>query len=571
MILATRRATQRVRLGSAPDQLFKFGPTIVASVFENRHASRLGDAGYHCNVETQSKPAWTDFRQHLKIARNRLENAPLRPFFVKFALAGLVVFYLLITGVMATRQLWHDELFTYYIARSSTLGVLWQNIQLDLNPPLQYLAVRASLSLLGDNPYATRFPCILAFLAGSLCLYVCVARRLRPAYGLLAVLAFWTTPFFYYATEARPYGLVIGFFGMAMLAYQKAVKPERGTTAVWFLAASVAGMMGSHLFAILYLFPFGLSELVRLWRARKPDWPVWLALGVPCVFPFIYIPLVARFQGGMYPQVFQASLHRIPSFYFTAIKPEGPVLLLAICLGLLAAFRRERFKVAREALPTTGEVIFVAGIIATPAIAVLAVMRSHGAFFDRYGVLFGFALAFFIVFFIAAYTNMSRLGAMAAGAVLLLYIPAENALSQAAQMLHRKAPPSVGLAAIEPNLPLVAASGLTFLEMDKYADAGTRARLHYLTDTQFAIRYAHANLFESMALLKSHFPIGAAVDPYRTFVQQHRTFLVLGAPAYPEDWLLRKLLADGDELRYLGDFSGPYRDSQLYRVTIAAP
>jgi 4-amino-4-deoxy-L-arabinose transferase-like glycosyltransferase len=126
---------------------------------------------------------------------------------------------------MSMRQLWHDELFTYYIAQAPSLSRLWEELHLDLNPPLLYLATRASLAVLGDHPYAVRFPSILAFLAGSLCLYVWVARRLRPSYGLLAMLALWSTPFFYYSSEARPYGLVIGFFGMALLAYQNAVEP----------------------------------------------------------------------------------------------------------------------------------------------------------------------------------------------------------------------------------------------------------------------------------------------------------------------------------------------------------
>jgi hypothetical protein len=517
--------------------------------------------------KTDDRIQW--FAQRLERIRDRLENAKVPSFLPKLALLGLVVFYFLITAVMSSRQLWHDELFTYYIAQAPSLSRLWEDLHLDLNPPLLYLATRASLAVLGDHPYAVRFPSILAFLAGSLCLYVWVARRLRPSYGLLAILAFWSTPFFYYSSEARPYGLVIGFFGMALLAYQNAIQPARRASSVVLLALAVSGMMFSHLFAVFYLAPFGLAELVRLYRRRKPDVGVWAALVVPACFPFIYLSLVTRFQSSVFPESFQASLHRIWTFYIVTLKPEGPMLLLALFAALLIAFRRERPELSQRALPDLLDIGFIAGALAVPVVINLVLMRSHGAFFDRYGGPAAIGLALIVVFLIAAYTNISRLAAIAAGCVLLLYIPLENVLSTGAQLLHRHVSATAPIDSVKPDLPLVAASGLTFLEMDKYASPATVARLYYLTDTQLAIQYAHATIFEGFPLLKRYFPIRAAVDPFHEFIRQHPKFLVLGTPGYPEDWLLRKLMADGDELKYLGDFPGPYKDTSLYEVTIA--
>jgi hypothetical protein len=37
---------------------------------------------------------------------------------------------------------------------------------------------------------------------------------------------------------------------------------------------------------------------------------------------------------------------------------------------------------------------------------------------------------------------------------------------------------------------------------------------------------------------------------------------------YPEDWLLRKLRADGDSLHDLGKFESTYKDADLYEVTL---
>jgi hypothetical protein len=37
---------------------------------------------------------------------------------------------------------------------------------------------------------------------------------------------------------------------------------------------------------------------------------------------------------------------------------------------------------------------------------------------------------------------------------------------------------------------------------------------------------------------------------------------------YPEDWLLRKLIADGEDMRLVGVFRTSYKDGALYEVTL---
>jgi hypothetical protein len=105
--------------------------------------------------------------------------------------------------------------------------------------------------------------------------------------------------------------------------------------------------------------------------------------------------------------------------------------------------------------------------------------------------------------------------------------------------------------------------------MDHYEDPATVARLYYLTDRSLAIQYAHATLFEGLPGLKQYFPIRANIEPYNQFIANHQQFLVLGTPDYPEDWLIRYLVAGHAQLTYLGDFPGPYKDTQLFEVYLA--
>jgi len=86
---------------------------------------------------------------------------------------------------MSTRQLWHDELFTYYIAQAPSLSRLWEELHLDLNPPMLYLA-RVLPWHCWETLYAVRRPVDSGVLSRQSVLYVWVARRLRPSYGLPA-------------------------------------------------------------------------------------------------------------------------------------------------------------------------------------------------------------------------------------------------------------------------------------------------------------------------------------------------------------------------------------------------
>jgi hypothetical protein len=197
-------------------------------------------------------------------------------------------------------------------------------------------------------------------------------------------------------------------------------------------------------------------------------------------------------------------------------------------------------------------------------------MRTHGAYFDRYAFPVAFGYGLIVAFFLADRTKQSAQAAMLASAVLSLFIVMYNlgpGFKQSVWSRRNTIKNARTIEQMRPNLPLVAASGLTFLEMDHYSDPKTVSRLYYLTDRSLAVHYASATIFEGMPTLKNYFPIRARVEEFRDFVATHQEFLVLGTPDYPEDWLLRALLDRGAKVRYLGNFPGLYKDTQLFLVT----
>ncbi len=487
------------------------------------------------------------------------------------ALAIAILIYLILTALASSRRLWHDELFTFYIATAPSFSSLWQEIPLDLNPPFEYFAVRASTDLFGLSGYAVRLPSILAFLFGSLCLYRFVTRKFDRWYGLLAILIFWASPFFYYATEARPYALVIGFLGLSLLLWRRAAELKRSAIWVWLLGLSVSAMMLSHLMAPLYVIPFCLAELACTYRLRKLRLEIWAALLLPCIIPFLYLHIMSRFEATIFPPAFQASFRKIAESYYGSLRLEGLPLLLALGLGLGIGAPPKQPDAREKSQFGMSDIALTAGFLTMPAIVNLVLIPTHGAYFDRYAFPVAFGYALVVIFFLATHTNLSRATPVAASSILLIFVCVFNLGPGLKESVwtHRGSPNATGrLDSIRPDLPLVAASGLTFLEMDHYGNPQTAARLYYLTSRSLALRYAHATIFEGMPDIIGSFPIRAHVTPYSEFLQGHSKFLVLGTPEYPEDWVLYALLDSRATVQYLGDIQGPYKDKQLYLVTI---
>jgi hypothetical protein len=333
-------------------------------------------------------------------------------------------------------------------------------------------------------------------------------------------------------------------------------------------------MMISHFFSLFYMVPLGLAEVVRSARQRKLDLPVWAALLLPCVFPFVYLHSVARYEQIAFPTEFQASVVHVLRYFSFSLKGESPALLVAGGLGLIAARKLNPIRARWWLLLSPVDAAFVAGLVVVPLLISMALMRSHMAFFPRYAIATALAYGMVYSALLAGFAERQRITAAVATCVLAVYVVVHNvsethkALYAEHHQVFEAGLRSMPLDHVLPDLPLVAASGLTFLQMDHYSDDATASRLYYLTGGELALRYAHATIFEGMPELKKHFPIRAKTVPYSQFVAEHPRFLVLGTPDYPEDWLLRCLLDSDAQVQFIGNFAGPYKDSQMFEVII---
>src|SRR5690349_11858960 len=138
-------------------------------------------------------------------ALERLEQSP-------WLLLGCVsVIYFAATVALASKkQFWIDELITFYISRQPGFSDVWQVLLTgaDMMGPLFYVVTRTFTGVFGDGLLALRVPEMLGFWAMCASLFFFVRRRSSTTHAIVAMLLPMLAASFYYAYEARSYGLV---------------------------------------------------------------------------------------------------------------------------------------------------------------------------------------------------------------------------------------------------------------------------------------------------------------------------------------------------------------------------
>ncbi len=493
--------------------------------------------------------------------------------------ALLLAFVLLFDIVVALRSsldlpLWHDELFTYTIAQAPTLHELMrESTTADLNPPLSYLLTRLSFHTFGVGTLQCRLPEILGFLLALFATFFFVRRRAGNSTAVLASAILLASAAGKETIQARPYGLMLGFTMLALLAWQSSSVAEEEGRPSWgydlLLMVALALLLLSHVFGLLSWATVAIAELIAAKQRHRISLLRTLALLPPLAVTWLYKPLLLSHGVTEYPRAFQPDLPTIIRYYISTMGLGLIALwLAAVLLALLG--KRDWFR-GSVAFPfTVPEWVAGFAFFSLPCVLMLRLMLQHAAFFDRYGLLVcvGVSLLFAATFH---WSSGGRPAAALLGAAVVLTLGGRlfYVVGAAAHaLLHSK--PAV-LARLDPmpdpSLPIVDASGLTFVEMNHYESAQVLSHTWYLTGGEFAVEYAHATIFEAMPLEKQLFHFQANVESYQNFTTAHKHFYVVGIVDYPEEWLLRKLLADGATL-ILRKQNEAYHGGAVYEVTM---
>ncbi|MCS7079965.1 MAG: glycosyltransferase family 39 protein [Chloracidobacterium sp.] len=252
-------------------------------------------------------------------------------------LVGFTLLYgVQVTHAAVTRAFWLDELFTFYIVTMPDWAGMFDLIRRgpDQNPPLFYVVTRLLVGCFGESEWAFRLPAIGGYWLLCLSLYI-LGRRLGggSASGLVAMATPLVTGVVFYASEARPYGLMLGCFGLGLVCYHltgdASLPPDRRRSALLGLGGGLSLGMAFHYMMLLPLTCLWLVELYRTQRTRQHRWAVWAALLAPLgVLAYNWPLFIEQAQIPYWKTTLRWS--ELPDFYWWLINPPACLALLTL-------------------------------------------------------------------------------------------------------------------------------------------------------------------------------------------------------------------------------------------------
>jgi hypothetical protein len=399
--------------------------------------------------------------------------------------------YWFCAGMRATQiPFWSDEIETIHIARMPSIDAMWtaNRSGIDNNILLSHILVRISETVLGTGYFAIRLPAIAGVWIMTVCMFLFLRRRLPGPYSLIGMMFPMFTLAWRYALEARAYGPVLGFAGLALIAWQRASELDRASAWLPLITMSLAGALLCHPYAVLLAIPFAFGEVVRSVGRRRIDWKMWIAFAaaapVVLLYPAVFAPMKSISLKGVQP-----GLSVIPLFYSEVFGPAIWPLVLAG--GLAVAFWLVgKMPVgdphAREVFLPVHEVAVLSGFALAPVFLLICIVLSNGlVYFPRYGLICIIGVSGFVTLALYRCLGGNQFGAKIILAVFILWFVG----SRGRFVLRGLGDPTAEYQRTHPLLyqaasdgrPVLVESGITIMEAEFYLpDAGAR-RLHYAT------------------------------------------------------------------------------------------
>ena len=455
-------------------------------------------------------------------------------------------------GKAAARLLWHDELFTLYGALMPP-RVLWGALSsgFDLQPPLGFLLTRLAIETLGEGLVATRLPALIGVVVGSVAVGLFVRREAGLVAGTVALLVPSVTAAYDYAYEARPYGALFGASALALLAWQAAGEGRRRGIAALGLAAALAAAVSLHYYGAVLVLPLAAGEIARWCRQRRPNAPVWLALGAGVLPLVAFAPLMGA--AAEYGDLFwtRASPAQIPYTYRYFLIPVAlPMLVFLLAMTSLSAWGKARGWHRRPPVPSTAALIATVSLLALPAAGVL-LGAVVGGYRHRYVIAstVGVAAAAGMV------VRPSRRAATTLMWVLMVWVVARSA-SHSAALLQPASPllarhTMLQRALGEAGMSIVVINDALYTQLHHYGSEDLRRRLAIVMppDAPAAGRFQDSSERAMRALARWR-PI--SLIEYRELAARETPFFVYG----DNHWLLVELQRAGALVELVGEGYG---------------
>lgn len=463
------------------------------------------------------------------------------------------------------KQMWYDELFTYYIASVHTIPEVWRVLLegFESHPPLYYTLGHLSMSRIGMSSEALRLPSMVAFCAFELCLFFIVV----PAYGELTA---WLAVFLPFATaasdysfEARPYMIVLACGAAAFLGWQRLGERNRFGWAA-LLSCGIGIAVISHFYGVVAGLPVCLGEIAYLAEYRNFRKRVWLSIGIGYLSTLLLLPFAlsvrAHFEGGDFdPRIYWYWADFVSGYEALFHDLLYPFLTVVIIGGVAMAIGYRARRPFPEAMGPAG--FTRAELVAAVAFALAPLtvqVLSHVVitiFAPRYAITGVLGVCLLIP------ALVSPGGRSVTGLTLAITVACALMLgwndARALKRLRHPLPFTTAITLSDPgipgDLPIAVQDSVLYLRLIHYAPDNLKSRLYFPASTRLAIKYLHNPVNDrAMSGLNTVAPLH--VVPFEEFTAAHRRFILYVAPDEGQQgaasgWLTAALLEMGAQLR----------------------
>jgi drug/metabolite transporter superfamily protein YnfA len=349
---------------------------------------------------------------------------------------------------------------------------------------------------------------------------------------------------------------------------------EKRKLALFGLSVSLAVAFSLHYFSPVLIAPFAFAELVRTYKQRRPDFPVWLALAVPffVLIPLIPVILATRVNTGVpFAWYARPSLYgSLESFASQFLSPSLVALIGLNCIYLVYKIlwpgRTADFAAISKLKELRPDAALILGLTSLPVFAVLLAKFVTHVFFNRYaatgmiGIVALIAAGIWLAFSGRKGPALAAMLVFAGVFAHTAYYDLKSAQIQRMNLLRGVTIKRIPSAARNDHLPIVAAGPNEFMDLTYYGDRALRDRLYYVSSEQSAVRIMGFSFLERMMIGPAPF-FGTQVKNYDDFLQAHPKFYLFGGPNW---WLYPKLFADHARIQILQagltDQFGDYAD-----------
>ncbi|MCY2987923.1 MAG: hypothetical protein NTY19_08690 [Planctomycetota bacterium] len=477
--------------------------------------------------------------------------------------ATLLVVLLLACSIVADvrTKVYSDEFFTLHVSQQASPGeIVKATLEgCDGAPPLYPMLVRAILPWVRHEALALRLPATLGYCAMVLCLLAFCRRRLPAVYALIAALLACNACLVY-ATNGRPYGVVLGCAAGALLGWQTAADGRRRILAIPLLAFCLALMTAMHYYSLFFLVPLFQAEVMRWRTSGKLDFAVLAAMAPALVVLGLHYPLMAANKPFLEHYWSPVTWDSIPALYASYL-----VKMCLLPLGVLVVFSKLFSEVphgqrARQTGLTAPEWVAVGTFLLMPlGLIVLSQYTTH-VFVERYTLwaLTGIAVLVAALLYAAA-RGISAVGVGTLSLLLFLFALSEaNVLCRQPVLLNGEAVLQELSSLTDSSAPIVVAHYAVFLELSYYAAPRLRERLIYPVSRDLYLRYVGVDTPPLIMSALSH-RTQLSIIGYDAVLAAHPRFILA---AIPGDFLPRHLVTAGYQVLPIS----LSRSAMLYQV-----